>query len=431
MQSQLSAHQCITDTLRAQTHEFTNQLHTISGLVQLEEYDEVVAASVGATAPARRDHRRRVTARVDDPSVAALLIAKASVAAERGVACALDDDAALPRLRPGRLRRRRHGARQPRRQRRRRGRRRPAARTVAVQLAPRTATVVRGRRSPTTAPGVPEERATRSSCAASPPSPATPSGRGVGLALVQLVCERRGGVGVGAQRRRRRLHRPAAPVPTEESAMTRRPDRARRRRRLHGGRASTPGSSSAPRASAVVGRRRHRRGRAGEIERLRPDLVLLDVHLPDLSGHRGARRAAGRAATSPAWSMVTAAREAETVRAALPAGRRTTSSSRSSTTTCAARLERVPQAAHAALASAAPAARTTSTPCFAPAVGRGDAAVLPKGLSPQTADAVLGALARRPGSSPPPSAPTRSGSRGSRARRYLEHFVAAGRRSCA
>ena len=31
-----------SDTLRAQTHEFANQLHTISGLLQLEEYDEVV-----------------------------------------------------------------------------------------------------------------------------------------------------------------------------------------------------------------------------------------------------------------------------------------------------------------------------------------------------------------------------------------------------
>ena len=41
MQNQLSSNLSITDTLRAQTHEFDNQLHTISGLVQLEEYDEV------------------------------------------------------------------------------------------------------------------------------------------------------------------------------------------------------------------------------------------------------------------------------------------------------------------------------------------------------------------------------------------------------
>ena len=41
MQSQLSSHKSVTDTLRAQTHEFANQLHTISGLAQLGEYDAV------------------------------------------------------------------------------------------------------------------------------------------------------------------------------------------------------------------------------------------------------------------------------------------------------------------------------------------------------------------------------------------------------
>ena len=41
LQGQLSSHKSVTDTLRAQTHEFANQLHTISGLVQLGEYDSV------------------------------------------------------------------------------------------------------------------------------------------------------------------------------------------------------------------------------------------------------------------------------------------------------------------------------------------------------------------------------------------------------
>ena len=31
-----------TDTLRAQAHEFTNRLHTISGLLQLGQYDDAV-----------------------------------------------------------------------------------------------------------------------------------------------------------------------------------------------------------------------------------------------------------------------------------------------------------------------------------------------------------------------------------------------------
>ena len=45
LQGQLSSNLSITDTLRAQTHEFSNQLHTISGLVQLGEYDEVRRSS--------------------------------------------------------------------------------------------------------------------------------------------------------------------------------------------------------------------------------------------------------------------------------------------------------------------------------------------------------------------------------------------------
>ncbi|WP_109505506.1 sensor histidine kinase [Nocardioides speluncae] len=99
LESELTARQGITDTLRAQTHEFQNQLHTISGLIQLEEYDDVTAFVSGLT-------RRRaaisdaVTARVADPAVAALAIAKVSLAAERGVELRLGEDSALPRLDP-------------------------------------------------------------------------------------------------------------------------------------------------------------------------------------------------------------------------------------------------------------------------------------------------------------------------------------------
>ena len=58
LQSQLSSNLSITDTLRAQTHEFANQLHTISGLVQLEEYDEVTAL-VGTLTRRRAEITRR------------------------------------------------------------------------------------------------------------------------------------------------------------------------------------------------------------------------------------------------------------------------------------------------------------------------------------------------------------------------------------
>ena len=99
MQSELSARESITETLRAQTHEFNNQLHTISGLIQLEEYDEL-SQWIGAVTRRRAEITEEVTSHIDDPAVAALLIAKVSLAAERGIGLRLAEDAALPRLDP-------------------------------------------------------------------------------------------------------------------------------------------------------------------------------------------------------------------------------------------------------------------------------------------------------------------------------------------
>lgn len=97
LQSQLSSNLSISDTLRAQTHEFSNQLHTISGLVQLGEYDEV-RSLVGTLTRRRAELSDFVTSRITDLGVAALVLAKASVAAERGVRLELTEDSALPAL---------------------------------------------------------------------------------------------------------------------------------------------------------------------------------------------------------------------------------------------------------------------------------------------------------------------------------------------
>ena len=86
-----------TDTLRAQTHEFSNQLHVISGLVQLREYDEVVRF-IDAVSRGRAELDEDVTGRVRDPALAALLIAKASLAAERGVDLRFAPTASLGRV---------------------------------------------------------------------------------------------------------------------------------------------------------------------------------------------------------------------------------------------------------------------------------------------------------------------------------------------
>ncbi len=97
MQNQLDSNLSITDTLRAQTHEFANQLHTISGLVQLEEYDEV-RTLIGDLTRRRSELTEFVVKRVEDTALAALLVAKSSVADEAGVRLTLTPDSRLGAL---------------------------------------------------------------------------------------------------------------------------------------------------------------------------------------------------------------------------------------------------------------------------------------------------------------------------------------------
>lgn len=97
LERELGTTRTVTDTLRAQAHEFANQLHVISGLLQLGEYDSVVQFVNGATVDRTR-LSDEVTSRIEDPALAALLIAKASLATERGVELRLDPQSALPRV---------------------------------------------------------------------------------------------------------------------------------------------------------------------------------------------------------------------------------------------------------------------------------------------------------------------------------------------
>ncbi|MGB3485310.1 MAG: ATP-binding protein [Mycobacterium sp.] len=99
MNAQLSSHKSVTDTLRAQTHEFANQLHTISGLVQLGEFD-AVRELVGTLTRRRAEISDAVTQRISDPAVAALLIAKTTLAAERKVALDIAAESSLAPLDP-------------------------------------------------------------------------------------------------------------------------------------------------------------------------------------------------------------------------------------------------------------------------------------------------------------------------------------------
>lgn len=97
LERELGTTRTATDTLRAQAHEFANQLHTISGLIQIGEYDAVVQFVNGTTSNRTRLNDE-VTSRIQDPALAALLIAKSSLATERGVSLQLADKSRLGRV---------------------------------------------------------------------------------------------------------------------------------------------------------------------------------------------------------------------------------------------------------------------------------------------------------------------------------------------
>jgi two-component system CitB family sensor kinase len=99
LEREIGSFRSTTQLLRAQTHEFANQLHTIRGLIQIGDYDGVVAY-VDAVSERRHSLDLSVNSRVRDPAVAALLMAKASLAAERRVDLRIDEATSLERLQP-------------------------------------------------------------------------------------------------------------------------------------------------------------------------------------------------------------------------------------------------------------------------------------------------------------------------------------------
>ncbi len=85
----------LIDALRAQDHEHANRMHTLLGLLELEMYEDAVEF-VGEVVGDHRATSEQVTERIRDPLLAALLVGKATVAAERGAALRLSDRSRLP-----------------------------------------------------------------------------------------------------------------------------------------------------------------------------------------------------------------------------------------------------------------------------------------------------------------------------------------------
>ncbi|MFF7762394.1 sensor histidine kinase [Streptomyces griseorubiginosus] len=85
----------LIDALRAQDHEHANRMHTLLGLLELEMYEDAVEF-VGEVVGDHRATAEQVTEKIEDPRLAALLVGKATVAAERGVALWVSDRTRLP-----------------------------------------------------------------------------------------------------------------------------------------------------------------------------------------------------------------------------------------------------------------------------------------------------------------------------------------------
>ncbi|MFL6080098.1 MAG: ATP-binding protein [Ornithinibacter sp.] len=191
LEQEIGSFRSTAHVLRAQAHEFANQLHTISGLIQIGELDEVVRY-VDALSERRDALDLTVNTLVRDPTIAALLMAKVATANERRVELTISDETTLERLQPGDA---------------------ADVATVlgnlldnALEHAPRGAAAapwarVRIRQDASTVeivvsdsgPGIPDELLSTVFEHGVTTKRVDPMEHGVGLALIRLVCRRRGG----------------------------------------------------------------------------------------------------------------------------------------------------------------------------------------------------------------------------------------------
>ncbi|MEU0393523.1 sensor histidine kinase [Streptomyces sp. NPDC006208] len=85
----------LIDALRAQDHEHANRMHTLLGLLELEMHEEAVEY-VTEVVGVHRATAEQITEKIHDPLLAALLVGKATVAAERGVSLRISPVTLLP-----------------------------------------------------------------------------------------------------------------------------------------------------------------------------------------------------------------------------------------------------------------------------------------------------------------------------------------------
>ncbi|HLY33723.1 MAG TPA: sensor histidine kinase [Jatrophihabitantaceae bacterium] len=81
----------LSDSLRAQQHEFANRMHTVAGLLELGDADEALGyvTELRASAASFADSLR---SRIASPLIVGLLLGKAAEAGERGIVLEVSDD---------------------------------------------------------------------------------------------------------------------------------------------------------------------------------------------------------------------------------------------------------------------------------------------------------------------------------------------------
>lgn len=97
MAEELTGIKKMTWSLRAQNHEFMNKLHTIAGLIQLEEYKEALQF-ISDVAKVRSNISNILTENIKDLSLSALLLSKYNKAEECRVKLQIDENSRVTKL---------------------------------------------------------------------------------------------------------------------------------------------------------------------------------------------------------------------------------------------------------------------------------------------------------------------------------------------
>lgn len=95
----LSEVQRYSEDLRAQTHEFTNKLYAISGLMQLEYYEDAIRL-IQSEIETNELNNRMVFEQIKDPKVQAILLGKLGKASEKKIDFQIDPNSSLETLPP-------------------------------------------------------------------------------------------------------------------------------------------------------------------------------------------------------------------------------------------------------------------------------------------------------------------------------------------